>query len=115
VNADEEEPLRQSLEELQRLGARPAAAIVSRRLRGQGIRSVPRGPRRSTQLNQARVTTRELDVLKLLAEGLQNATIGERLFLSRRTVDHHVAALLRKLEARTRGEAVANARRLELI
>ena len=51
----------------------------------------------------------------LLAEGLRNADIAERLYLSPRTVDHHVAAVLRKLDVRTRGEAVAAVRRLDLL
>jgi DNA-binding CsgD family transcriptional regulator len=61
------------------------------------------------------VTARELDVLRLVADGLRNAEIAERLFLSPRTVDYHVSSLLRKLGAHTRGEAVAAARRLNLL
>jgi DNA-binding CsgD family transcriptional regulator len=113
--ADEEEALRRSLDMLQGLGARPAATIVARRLRERGARDVPSGPRASTSRNPALLTARELDVLRLLAEGLRNADIAERLFLSRRTVDHHVSAILRKLGVSTRGEAVAGATRLGLL
>ena len=60
-------------------------------------------------MNTAQLTSREVDVLALLTEGLRNADIADRLFLSRRTVDHHVSAILRKLDVRTRGEAVAAA------
>ena len=63
----------------------------------------------------AGLTTREVDVLALLADGLRNAQIAERLVVSRRTVDHHVSAILRKLEAATRGEAVARAGELGLL
>jgi len=113
--ADEERALRQSLEELQVLGARPAAAIVARRLRGLGARGVPRGPRPSTRDNPAGLTARELEVLTLVAEGLRNAQIADRLVVARKTVDHHVSAILRKLDAPTRGQAAATAIRLGLV
>ena len=110
----DDDALRHALGELSRLGARPAASIVARRLRERGARDVPRGPRPSTRANPGGLSSREIDVLRLVAEGLRNADIAERLFLSRRTVDHHVSAILRKLEADTRGEAVAEFHRLEL-
>jgi DNA-binding NarL/FixJ family response regulator len=97
------------------LQARPAAAIVSRRLRELGVRGVTRGPRPSTRGNSAQLTARELEVLRLLSDGLRNATIAERLFLSSRTVENHVSAILRKLNAHSRGEAVAEAARLALL
>jgi DNA-binding CsgD family transcriptional regulator len=109
AEADEEEPLRRALEELQRLEARPAAASVARRLRERGARGLPRGPRPATQKNPANLTARELEVLGLVAQGLRNAEIAERLVLSEKTIDHHVSAILRKLDVRTRGEASAQA------
>ena len=107
--------LRQALDELQALGARPAAAIVARRLRELGERCLPRGPRPKTRANPAGLTTRELEVLALLAEGLRNAQIADRLVLSGKTVDHHVSAVLRKLGVHSRGEATAEATRLGLL
>ena len=109
--ADEELALREALEICSRLGAAPLATVVSRRLRDLGV-SVPRGPRPSTRENPAGLTAREVEVLALLAQGRRNAEIADTLVLSRRTVDHHVSAILRKLGARTRGEAVAEAARL---
>ena len=114
ADADDTDALRRSLAELQRLGARPMAAIVARRLREQGVRDLPRGPRPSTRRNPANLTSREMEVLALLAEGLTNAQIAERLFLASRTVDHHVSAILGKLEVPSRIQAAAEARRLSL-
>ena len=57
------------------------------------------------------LTSREAEVLGLLAAGLSNAQIADRLGLSGRTVGNHVSAILRKLGVRTRGEAGAQAER----
>jgi DNA-binding CsgD family transcriptional regulator/tetratricopeptide (TPR) repeat protein len=112
--SNENDQQRQALDQLQRMGAAPAAAIVARRLRERGARGLPRGPRPATRQNPAGLTARELEVLELVAQGLRNADIAERLFLSEKTVGHHVSAILRKLEVRTRGEAGAEAARLGL-
>jgi len=108
----DDDALHGALAELQELGAHPAAAIVARRLRAGGARGLPRGPRRVTRENPANLTPREVEVLALVAQGLRNRQIAERLFLSPKTVGHHVGAILRKLEVQTRGEAGAAARRL---
>lgn len=115
ADGDEEEPLRRALDELQRLGARPAAAIVARRLRARGATGLPRGRRPTTEVNPVGLTVREMEVLALVAKGLRNAEIAERLVLAAKTVDHHVSAILRKLDVRTRGQASAEATRLGLI
>ena len=61
------------------------------------------------------MTARELEVLVLMAAGLRNAQIAERLVVTEKTAGHHVSAVLRKLDARTRGEASAKAARLGLL
>jgi DNA-binding CsgD family transcriptional regulator len=115
LGSDDPGPLGQALSELQALGARPAEAIVSRRLRQRGVRSIPRGPRARTRQNPAGLTPRELEVLSLLCNGLRNAEIAKRLVVSEKTVHHHVSAILRKLDVQTRGEASAQAAKLGLI
>ena len=114
ADAPDDDGLRRALAELHGLGARPAAALVARRLRERGARGLPRGPRPATRRNPAQLTPREVEVIALVAQGLQNAEIAERLFLSERTVEHHVAAILRKLAVRTRGQAGLEAVRLGL-
>lgn len=114
ADADEEEPLRRALEELQRLEARPAASIVARRLRELGARDIRLGPRPSTRTNAAGLTAREHQILALVTEGLRNGEIAQRLFLSQRTVEHHVSAILRKLGADNRVQAAAKAAALGL-
>jgi DNA-binding CsgD family transcriptional regulator len=114
IEVDDDACRRRGLEELNRLGARPAAAIAVRRLRERGVRGLRRGPRQATRANPAGLTARELEVLALVAEGMRNAEVAQRLVLSERTIDHHVSAILRKLGVRTRGEASAEAIRLGL-
>ena len=105
ADAGQEAPLRRALDELQRLGARPAADLVARRLRELGVRRLPRRPRRATAANPAGLTARELEVLPLVEAGLRNAEIAGRLHISEKTVDHHVSAILAKLGVRSRREA----------
>ncbi len=110
--ADSEGPLRRSVSELQELGAPRAAARIARMLRERGVRDVRVGPRTSTRANPAGLTARELEVLAFVSDGLRNRDIAERLFVSEKTVDHHVSSILRKLGVGTRGQAAAEAARL---
>jgi DNA-binding CsgD family transcriptional regulator/tetratricopeptide (TPR) repeat protein len=107
---DDADAQREALDVLERLGARAAAEAVRRDLRARGVRGIPRGPRPATRDNPGGLTRSQFKVLELLGQGLSNADIARQLFLSPRTVDHHVSALLQRLDARTRGEAVAAAR-----
>jgi DNA-binding NarL/FixJ family response regulator len=86
---------------------------VARRLRALGDKRVPRGARPTTAANPMGLTSREAEVLRLVAAGRSNAQIAAQLVLSRRTVDH-MSAILRKLGARTRADATAQAAQLGL-
>jgi DNA-binding CsgD family transcriptional regulator/tetratricopeptide (TPR) repeat protein len=112
---DDPAALLHALDVLDRLGARPAAARVRRRLSELGVRSVPRGPRSARREHPFDLTAREQQVLATLALGLSNDEIGARLFVSSRTVDHHITAILAKLGVRSRGAAVAAAHRSGLV
>lgn len=94
---------------LDRIGAAPLGRRVRGELRDRGARNVPRGPSGPTRSNRAGLTGRQVDVLRLLAEGRTNTEIAERLVLSVRTVDTHVAAILAKLGVSSRHEAARRA------
>jgi DNA-binding CsgD family transcriptional regulator/tetratricopeptide (TPR) repeat protein len=114
VGSDDAEDTRTGLAELDRLGAEPVAARARLDLRARGL--APTAPRRaSTRRNPAGLTNRELDVLRLLAGGLTNAELGERLYISPKTVDHHVSSILAKLPAANRRDAGRQARELGLL
>jgi DNA-binding CsgD family transcriptional regulator/tetratricopeptide (TPR) repeat protein len=111
----DEADAREGFETLADLGARAALEVLARDLRARGVRGLPRGPTRATRRNPARLTARQVQVLALLGEGLTNADIGERLFISPKTAAHHVSAVLEKLDVRTRGQAAARARELGIL
>jgi DNA-binding CsgD family transcriptional regulator len=115
IESDDVEELRAALSVVDRLGARPAAALARRRLRALGARGVPRGPRPATRANPAGLTRRESEVVALIGAGHSNQQIASRLFLSTRTVENHVSAILIKLGAAGRREAASAAERLGLI
>lgn len=100
----------QGLEILDRLGAGPAAAWLRQKLRQAGVESIPRGPRPSTLADPHGLTPRQRQVLELMVAGLGNEEIAERLFISRKTVEHHVSAIFLRLGVETRAKAIAAAR-----
>jgi DNA-binding CsgD family transcriptional regulator/tetratricopeptide (TPR) repeat protein len=101
---------REALAVLDRLGAAPAAQAVRQRMRAKGLRTIPRGLRTSTRSNRLGLTRREAEILRLVSEGMRNSAIAKRLFVSVRTVDRHVSAILSKLGVQSRGEAAAMAK-----
>jgi DNA-binding CsgD family transcriptional regulator/tetratricopeptide (TPR) repeat protein len=105
--------LTEAFDILDRLGGGPAAALVAERLRSLGER-VPRGVRPSTRANPAGLTAREIEVLQLVVDGLTNGEIAARLFVSDKTVEHHVSRILVKLGVTSRREAARTAHQLDL-
>lgn len=89
----------------EQLGARPMAEKVRQKLRDAGVQIIPRGPRATTKANPFSLTNRQLEILTLLSENLTNAQIAARLHISPKTVDHHVSAVLAKLNVSSRTEA----------
>jgi predicted ATPase/DNA-binding CsgD family transcriptional regulator len=111
---DDEESLHEAIGIARSLGADPLTHRIAERMRERGIR-VPHGPRESTRENPAGLTARQLEVLALVTEGLTNAEIAERLVVSPRTAEHHVAAVLAKLGAATCRDAARRAAELGLV
>jgi DNA-binding CsgD family transcriptional regulator/tetratricopeptide (TPR) repeat protein len=101
---DTHETLGEAIDVARRLGAGPLEDRVTRRMRETGL-PVPRRPQEATLANPANLTPRQAEVLALLAEGLTNAQLAERLFVSPRTAEHHVEAILTKLGVSSRREA----------
>jgi DNA-binding CsgD family transcriptional regulator/tetratricopeptide (TPR) repeat protein len=106
---------RKAITIVHKLGANAVYEKMRREMRTSGIKNIPRGIRKTTQANPALLTTRELDVLALLKEDLQNKEIAARLFISGRTVDHHISSIFFKLGVNSRNKAVTAAARQEII
>ncbi|MFB7999059.1 AAA family ATPase [Streptomyces sp. NPDC056002] len=101
--------LRQALTGFEDLGARPAAARARALMRARGVRPIRSGPRAATLANPYGLTNREMDVFKLLGEGLSDADIADRLYITPKTTGHHVGAVLAKLGVHSRHEAARKA------
>jgi ATP/maltotriose-dependent transcriptional regulator MalT len=98
---------RAALAEFESLGAGRDADAAAALLRELGVKASRSGPK-----NLGTLTKREREVFALLADGASNPEIAERLYISRKTVEHHVAHVLSKLGLRNRAEAAAAATRL---
>ncbi|MBL7501166.1 AAA family ATPase [Frankia sp. CNm7] len=103
------------VELLDQLGATGTADRQRAALRRDGVTQLPRRPRTSTRANPAGLTNRQLDVAKLVARGLTNAEIAARLYISVKTADHHVSAVLTKLGLPTRRAVALRADELGLV
>jgi DNA-binding CsgD family transcriptional regulator/tetratricopeptide (TPR) repeat protein len=114
VDSGEESALLEALEILRDLGAEATVRLVVQRLREMGVRSIPTGARPTTKAHAAGLTAREQEVLDLICAGRTNAQIATALFISTKTVDHHVSAVLAKLGASSRTAAAQVAARLGL-
>ena len=110
---DDEASLGEALDIARRLDAAPLVNRVTSRMRHLSMR-IPRGEREATRVNPAGLTARQLEVLTLVASGRTNAEIADALFVSPRTAEHHVAAVLTKLGVTTRREAARRAAELGL-
>ena len=115
LDTKEDTHLRESLTRLVDLGADAAARRVRQTMRDLGIRSIPAGARTATKAHPRGLTAREQEILELLSQGQSNEEIAASLFISVRTVEHHVSAILGKLGATTRKDAAKEARKLRLI
>lgn len=105
---------RAALELIDGLGAGAVREAVLRD-RHQAALGVPRGPRAASRTNEWGLTAREIEILELLNDGLSNAELAGRLYLSEKTIGHHVSAILRKLGEPSRSRAVAAARRQGIV
>jgi DNA-binding CsgD family transcriptional regulator/tetratricopeptide (TPR) repeat protein len=114
VDAGDDASAFAALDALDGLGADIVGARLRRGLRARGVSDVPGRRRKATRANPAGLTARQLEVLSLLGQGLTNAELAERLFISPKTADHHVSAILAKLDVRSRRHAAEAARRLGL-
>lgn len=115
ATSSDERELRTALAGLDRMGARPDAMKVAERLRTLGFRNIRRGPRPATRAAYAMLTPREIEVLALVAGESTNREIAQQLYVSQKTVEHHVSAILAKLDVPTRAAATARAREAGLI
>ena len=115
LSEGDHEAKKSALEIFDRLGAYATSQKIRKSMREIGIKNIPKGPRRTTRKNIAGLTTRQLEVLRLLGKGLSNNEIGIKLFISPKTVDHHISAILSKLNIHSRFEAAAFLQNNEMI
>jgi DNA-binding CsgD family transcriptional regulator len=109
AQSDDPDLIRQAIATFEQMRARPALRQAIQRLRALGVRdlpAMPRGPRATTLAHPAGLTQRETEILELLAMDLRNADIASRLFLTPKTVSHHLSAIYAKLGVSNRADAI---------
>jgi DNA-binding CsgD family transcriptional regulator len=112
ADGDDEAARLEALATFDAYGATRAASHLRRRLRADGVRRIPRGPRPASRAGLAGLTPRETEVLELVVQGATNAEIARTLVIAPKTVDHHVSSVLGKLGVTSRREAGAAVARL---
>jgi len=110
LDSDDESAMREAVRLFDRLGAAATVAVAQASMRRLGLKAIPRGPRSQTRADQFGLTRREREILAELCEGATNAEIAGRLFISEKTVDHHVSAVLAKLCVESRHAAALKAK-----
>jgi DNA-binding NarL/FixJ family response regulator len=94
------------------LGAKATAGLARQKLRQIGALPVPVGPRRAPRAHPLGLTPRECEVLELICERKTDAQIARTLFISAKTVNHHVSAVLAKLGVESRAAVADRSRNL---
>ncbi|HEX6589087.1 MAG TPA: LuxR C-terminal-related transcriptional regulator, partial [Longimicrobiales bacterium] len=111
----DDDDAREAVRLLQAIDAPRAADVLAAELRARGVTGLPRGARAATRANPAGLTRKQLQVLELVGQGLSNADIADRLFITPKTAEHHVSAVLAKLGVESRANAAARARQMGLL
>ena len=114
IDSGDESAMREALLIFDRLGAVAAVNVAQASMRRLGFKAIPRGRRRATRSDEFGLTPREREVLALLCADLTNSDIAEQLFISEKTIDHHVSAVLAKMGVGSRREAARKAAESQL-
>jgi DNA-binding CsgD family transcriptional regulator len=110
LSEGDKEGMKTAINIFEQLGASAASKRIKQFMKEMGMSGIPKGPRKTTRENLAGLTSRQIEVLSLLNKGLSNFEIGNKLYISPKTVEHHISAILAKLNIHSRHEAAAYAR-----